>query len=458
MCFRLLFSASPVLLPPSTLASELLGTVHRSSWSFCTPHPAPESFLGFELTINHSETAAIEDPASYFPLVSRIADGVFANSTSDRDLYDTFLRVASQDGFLAGPEEVASFNLALSLHAAAPRIEANYQYYETALEPIMGALYNPKADVWLQWGSKQVVADKDLQGLLLSHTRFPNDRRKLQFERVREDCEDVPAAILYADPRDPAFKEFHDILMKMAGDCRLSYRLRYRPPQERPDRPVMLSGYGVELALKKTDYMVMDDREVQSEDDKEKGDKSQAPLGRLADEETHDIKPLAQKEIATLGMKAATFIMQSEDPFVTLSKLLQDFPKHSAAVSALEIDESLKDELTENWESFAGFGENVMWINGLQMTSDQINAYALLDHLRQERKHIKALSTLGLSPSEAIQLLSHDTFLMAKREEKPQRFDYRDDLEDGLAISWMNDIEYDRKYREWSTSVNTVSL
>lgn len=41
------------------------------------------------------------------------------------------------DGHMPGSETLSTFNLALSLRSAAPRIEAHYQYYATAMEPLV---------------------------------------------------------------------------------------------------------------------------------------------------------------------------------------------------------------------------------------------------------------------------------------------------------------------------------
>lgn len=72
-----------------------------------------------------------------------------------------------------GQEELASFNFALSIHAAAPRIEAHYHYYVNSLEPMMGRLYNATCGVWLQWSHKQVCdTGGDFKDMLKSWERY----------------------------------------------------------------------------------------------------------------------------------------------------------------------------------------------------------------------------------------------------------------------------------------------
>lgn len=272
--------------------------------------------------------------------------------------------------------------------------------------------------------------------------------------------EDVPAAILWADIQSPQFKEHHEILKEFARKGRITYRLRHRPAITREDRRVMLSGYGVELALKKTDYIVMDDRDVQSStgenSENPAGDTSKAPITELDDQEIQDIAPVHPKDLPFLGTRAASFVMNSEDPFNTLLKLLQDFPKHSGRVAAFDMDQAIADELRTNWDEFSAAGQNTLWINGVQLEQSQINAFALLEHLRRERKYISSLTELGLSSNEAIQLLSHQILADSKQAEMPQRFDFRDTAEGGGIIVWLNDLEKDKRYREWSASVSVV--
>jgi len=219
---------------------------------------------------------------------------------------------------------------------------------------------------------------------------------------------------------------------------------------------VILSGYGVELALKKTDYIVMDDRDVSSEGDLKEGKYPQTPIGELDDQEIQDIKPLHPKDMPFLGMKAASFVMDSEDPLTTLLKLLQDFPKHASSVAAIGINPDIADALQGNWDSFLGPGQNALWINGVQLGDSDINAFALLEHLRRERRFVNSFRTLGVNSSEAVQLLSHQILTNSKRDEVPQRFDYRDNIEGGRTIVWLNDLERDLRYREWSATVDTV--
>jgi UDP-glucose:glycoprotein glucosyltransferase len=81
------------------------------------------------------ETAAGENSTAYFPLLDKIASGHFASANSDAELYHQFLQVLQEDSHIITPDALSTFKLSLSLRAAAPRSEAHYQYYSTAVNP-----------------------------------------------------------------------------------------------------------------------------------------------------------------------------------------------------------------------------------------------------------------------------------------------------------------------------------
>jgi hypothetical protein len=101
------------------------------------------------------ETAAAENSSSYFPLLDRIATGYFASASTDAALYEKFLGVLQDDGYLSSAEGLSTFKLALSLRSAAPRIEAHYQYYSTAVAPALGDWSESECFNWVLLDGKQ---------------------------------------------------------------------------------------------------------------------------------------------------------------------------------------------------------------------------------------------------------------------------------------------------------------
>jgi UDP-glucose:glycoprotein glucosyltransferase len=216
-----------------------------------------------------------------------------------------------------------------------------------------------------------------------------------------------------------------------------------------------VNGYGVELQLKRTDYIVIDDREAEKKE--ESSETANLEVNLDAEEEVTDLKPLSSSELSALGVKAASFIMHSDDPFNSLLKLTQDFPKYSASFAAHNESEDFLREHYFNRGQMVPQGMNVLWMNGVQLIERQIDPYTLVDLLRRERKLIKGVTDLGLTGKQAVSLLGNREVTIAKSNDEVGRFDWRDEIEDGRVILWLNNIEKDKRYAEYPTSLMSVS-
>ena len=403
-----------------------------------------------ELSV-YRETAAQENASSYFPLLDRIAEGYFADFTTERDLYEEFLKVLQQDGHISSPEVLSTFQLALSLHAAAPRIEAQFQYYNTSVEPLLPAAQDAACPVWVHFDGKQYCsptlerAQQDYDG--------PSNAHDLPFDRAISLHPELPVSTLYADIDSPLFGQFHQTLSENARSGRASYRIRYRPPVSGTRKSLAVSGYGVELALKRTDYIVIDDRDaLENQEDKA----SSAENVSLEADEVADLKPLSASELRALGLKTSSFVLDSEDSFDMLIKISQDFPKYSSAISKANTSASFYTEHTANRNVFLPAGYNVVWLNGLQVSPRDMDAFTLLEKLRHERRLIGNFKAAGLTPSEAVSLISHSAITESAAAGEVQRYDYRDEIEGGRIIMWLNNIEKDSRYAEWPAHASAV--
>ncbi|KAI1454617.1 UDP-glucose:glycoprotein glucosyltransferase [Annulohypoxylon moriforme] len=395
------------------------------------------------------ETAAGENATSYFPLLDRIADGAFTNAKTDKELYEKFLQVLKEDGHMQTPEALSTFKLALSMRSAAPRIEAHYQYYDTAVTPSLGTA---RADCveWILLNGKQYCSASlaHAEGQITGDSQL----RSLPFDRALGTGSE---AILYADITKPEFGSFHKSLADMARKGEVSYRLRYRVGQAEEREPLPVSGYGIELQLKRTDYIVIDDRDAEAETDSAT---KPAPTEVVLDgeEEVTDLKPLSSSELASLGLKAGSFIMQSDDPFQTLIKLTQDFPKFSASIAAHNASDSFVKEHRHNRALGVPAGMNVFWMNGVQLIERQIDPFNLVDSIRRERRLIEGVTDLGLTGKEAVSLLGNREVTIAKSDDEPRRFDWRDEIEEGRVIIWLNNIEKDKRYADYPKSLMSL--
>jgi UDP-glucose:glycoprotein glucosyltransferase len=254
----------------------------------------------------------------------------------------------------------------------------------------------------------------------------------------------------------PRFKKFHKTISKTAREGKTSYRLRHVPSVWAVMKPhVVVNGYGVELQLKRTDYIVIDDRQA------EQGEKvvNQKPLGTGldSDEDVSDLKPLSKDDVPDLSLNTASFVMESDQPMDTLLKLVQDFPKYTSIIAGRNTSADFLAEHDSNRDLLLAPGANVIWINGVQIPAREVNPHALLAHMRRERKLINGVRSQGLSASDAISLLSHPAITEGQTGNDAQRYDFRDATEGGNIIIWMNNIEKDSRYESWPTELRAVS-
>ena len=396
----------------------------------------------------HRETAAEENEAVYFKILDRIAEGYFHSATTDKELYDKFLRLLKDDALITDLESLSSFQLALSIHNSAPRIEAHYQYYNTAIEPLLQKSGAKACDTWLEFASKQFCSpqfekeDAVIQGLPKEGSPLLPFDRQSGMERAFGKERALPATI-YADITSPEFGRFHPLIKKAAENGKVSYRIRHKPSAAKSGA-LKMSGFGAELALKRTDYIVIDDRNA---GDKKKEEKSAEDLD--SDEEVADLTPLSSSELEDLSMKAASYVMGSEYPLKRLLKVTQDFPKYSSFLAGQEVSQPFKKEHLGNRELLLPAGYNVLWINGVQYDPRKVDAYSLIEHLRRERNLVASFRELGFSNAEAIQLLTHPANADAQQSVEAMRYDWRDENEGGNVIIWLNDIAKDKRYEEW---------
>lgn len=211
-------------------------------------------------------------------------------------IHQAATNAAHANGFFRDPDSLPAFQLALALHSASPKLEAFYQYYKDRnLDniPLPSGISAEECGSWVDWYGKRICTGQDLAAIAkrealdspadnleyvsfilsivpLTICRLPPLKpvKLLPFDHILPNpstTTDVPShtAFLYADVSSPNFRELHAELLALSTTFppKLTYVFRHVPPKhEGPIPREYLSGYGVGLDLKKTDYIVMDDR------------------------------------------------------------------------------------------------------------------------------------------------------------------------------------------------------
>ncbi|KAI8343874.1 UDP-glucose:glycoprotein glucosyltransferase-domain-containing protein [Chlamydoabsidia padenii] len=428
------------------------------------PWSAPDPFL--EIV----ETIVKDKPLIYHGLITGLTD--INRSSPLQQQYDEALALAAT--YLDGSEELDIVRLNLALHASAPVIEAHHQYYNQTVVPFIKN-YDPSCEVWAQIGSYQACSVEELEAHLQDATPFNNnDDASNELEHLYcNPCQGVPLVNVYTPSINPAFTAFHLYLSNKVNEKgTVRYSLRYKPFSDSHQvSPLYLTGYGVELALKNTDYLVIDDRSSTDKQDDNRMDSTsfiKQQLGNLGKrvnqvlfdaDEISTIEPLTPDEVKLLGLKATQFIMTSKDPLSTLAQLSQDFPKYAHKISTVALNDDMVNEIISNQQRFVQAGVNAMWINGRKLEDDEINPFSLTRNLKRERTLVNSLLQLGATKQQAIDVitnspLSKDTANPADGSLKDV-FDVRVPDDDQIVL-WWNDLEKDSQYSSWYPDLSAL--
>ncbi|KAL3084473.1 hypothetical protein niasHS_009244 [Heterodera schachtii] len=287
-------------------------------------------------------------------------------------------------------------------------------------------------------------------------------------------------AVLYADIGSPDanFRALHRRFAQLATDGHLVYVLRHfdQNDQKAVPAPVSLSGYGVELAIKSTEYKAIDD----SNDQKTGGDEPAQNLhgfnfsllrekyAHLRDNlrqfqlhlaELDELSPLKQWEIADIDLQAAQRVMDAspEEALVQLTDLSQNFPIRARSLVQTKVRQSFRDEVAQNQKRWAeqmdmSEGESALFLNGIPIAMgedvERLDMAQLFNTMRQEQQLAQAFVQMGLRRD--YQPILH---LMDLSEEKPGAYalDYRE-----ANPEWLNNLDKDKQYSEWGNSVRLL--
>jgi UDP-glucose:glycoprotein glucosyltransferase len=66
-----------------------------------------------------------------------------------------FVGLLENDGHITDRETLSTFRFALSIHSAAPRISAHYQFYNTSVEPSLQGEQGTGCETWVAFNGKQ---------------------------------------------------------------------------------------------------------------------------------------------------------------------------------------------------------------------------------------------------------------------------------------------------------------
>ncbi|XP_026150996.1 UDP-glucose:glycoprotein glucosyltransferase 2 [Mastacembelus armatus] len=392
---------------------------------------------------------------------------VYKQGESVRSYYNLIIKKAGQ--FLTDLQ-VNLLKFALALRSYSPAVHASQQIASDEPPP-------EACPAFVSIHGQHSCSTKDIKKLLKAAAGRPkpylykNDHRYPGVIKT-----DVPVVILYAEIGTKKFSSFHKVLSEKAEEGTLVYVLRHFVADPKPQK-MLLSGYGVELAVKSTEYKAVDDTKVkdsktvtQAEDDdndevqgflfgslKKSHPELQEQLVELRKhllESTNDMAPLKVWEMQDLSFQAAARIMSVPkfDALKLMRELSQNFPSKARSLTRVAVKQEMRKEIEENQKHLSETigvhpGDGELFINGLHIDLDIHNPFSILDILRGEARVLEGLHNLGIKGEQQGKLLR----LPVNAVDDNYALDIRHP-----AIMWINDIENDSMYRSWPTGVQEL--
>ncbi|ODV91172.1 glycosyltransferase family 24 protein, partial [Tortispora caseinolytica NRRL Y-17796] len=381
------------------------------------------------------ESIAAHNNTKYFQLIDYLLDNDLNLFGTDQQVYDR-LFTAAHDLALFSELEESIVKMQLALQTSAALIQTHFELFD-----IVKSSSNMNDKVIFHNGD---WLSKDDLYALQTATNY-EDPELHPFDRIYPNgSEDVPVMILYFDISDPEFFEYHNILRGFAEEQRYRYVIRYAPPKTHSGNKLVLPGISGSLYLKRTDYIVVDDRDV--------------PEASSSDEDSLiasvDSLQVSESQLRVFGNKLSAYLCKRTDPLKEALRVVGNLPLFTKKLVNAKINtKPFRKAMDENFAKGLGPGTNALYLNGRPVYYIDDGPYTLSNVLREEAVLIKKLASLGLTPLQAGQLITDTSIMTAKEKTLSIRFDWRDSA-DIPAIVYINDIEHDQQYSMWSHSVS----
>ena len=241
-----------------------------------------------------------------------------------------------------------------------------------------------------------------------------------------------------------------------------------------------LSGYGVELDIKSTEYKAKDDSKVNADENDELSKSKNVDLnesvqgfmfnrlkelnpnlksqlddlkGHLIDSKL-EMAPLKAWEMQDLSYQAAQQIIEADpkDALLILEDLAQNYPLRARSLSKIRVKKELVKTLKSQRQTFESMfnmeqGAGALYLNGLEVNMDTVDIFTLNAMLKKESKLIEGLHQIGLTSEQLKDLVYLDT--------SSKNTAYGVDIRDS-SIQWLNNLEKDSKYSQWSKSMQEI--
>lgn len=385
---------------------------------------------------------------------------------NERQQYDVMLKEATK---VLTPSQLSILKFSLSLHIYSPEVQ---MFQQIATENDI-----PDCSCVVDVGGKLSCDLKEISSLI---DNPPSDFKNTELFNVDNhypgSANRSLAVVLYGEIGSECFAEFHHLLKQKVNSADIDYMVRHHV-KERSNKKLRLSGYGVELQMKSTEYKSQDDSEVKKDEESEESSQEEeeveiegfdfVKLKKLfpdlkknldkfrqhLEDSSNELSALKVWEFQELSLQAAERIMiaPKEEALKVFTNIVQNFPMQAKGLVKTVVNPDLKKEMKINSDIFASTlnlqpSDTALFINGMFYDIDISDVYSILDTLRQELRTMEGIHALGVSSKKMGSLLHLDF------SENSGSQEFAIDIRDS-SVNWLNDIEQDSKYKYWSNSL-----
>uniref|UniRef100_A0A8B9QEK0 UDP-glucose glycoprotein glucosyltransferase 2 n=1 Tax=Apteryx owenii TaxID=8824 RepID=A0A8B9QEK0_APTOW len=411
------------------------------------------------LLLEASEFIAEDGNEKFWQFLETVRElTIYKQGDSEHSYYNLILKKAGQ---FVSNLQINLLKFALSVRAYSPTVQM-FQQIAADEPPPEGC------SAFVVIHEKHTCKTNEIKKLLKKATKRPRPylfKGDHKFPALKENG---PVVVLYAEMGTKDFIKFHKILSEKAQKEEIVYVLRHYV-QKPSSRKMYLSGYGVELAIKSTEYKAVDDTQIKGIYKQTLMDVIDFMHPNLKNnlkefkkhliETTNNMEPLKVWELQDLSFQAAARIMSTPvyDALKVMKDIAQNFPiraRYDTYACFSNIDFmfvfEFRDSNTDlypnpHFYEILGLqpGEARLFLNGLHIDMDFHDPFSILETLKLEGKVMHGLHELGIKE----EILSKFMRLHIHSADDSYALDIRHS-----SIIWVNNIEKDHSYSTWPAS------
>nr|XP_060625468.1 UDP-glucose:glycoprotein glucosyltransferase 2 isoform X2 [Anolis sagrei ordinatus] len=415
------------------------------------------------LLLEASEFIAEESNEQFWQFLETVKElTVYKKGVSEHSYYNLILKKVGQ--FLSN-WQINLLKFSLSLRAHSPTIRM-FQQIAADEPPLKGC------SAFVVIHGKSTCKTSEIKKLLKKVATRPKPYLFKGDHKYPTLNESSPVVILYAEMGTKDFATFHKVLSEKAQKEEIVYILRHYIQKPNPEK-MYLSGYGVELAIKSTEYKAVDDSQAEAtrNETEDEGDDENEVQGFLFDtltqnypdlkdnlkelrkyliESTDGTEPLKVWELQDISLQAASQILSAPvyNALKVMKDIAQNFPVKARSLSRMLVNLEMRREIKENQKHLRETlelqpGETHLFLNGLPIDLDFHDPFSILETLKLEGKAMHGLHSFGIKGD----ILSKLMRLPVRSNTDTYAIDIRHS-----SIIWINNIEKDQMYNKWPSS------